>query len=240
MQALITGGTRGIGLGIAARFARDGHSLGLIYERNAEAAEATRTSLVAHGVEVATARADVADQNAVNDAVKSLEAELGGRFDVLVNNAGSVDDTLFLFASEERIRRTLDVHLLGAMHATRAVLKGMIAKRSGNIINVISPSAVRGRAGQSGYASAKGALLAWTKTLAQELGPSGIRVNALCPGLIDTDLVRGLPEGTRQGLLERVSMGRLGKPEEVAACAALLLRATYMHGAVLSVDGGLR
>lgn len=237
LQALITGGTRGIGLAIAERFARDGLAVGLIYEKNAEAAEAARVKI---GGRVAVACADVSNLEAVTAAVKALEAELGGRFDTLVNNAGAVDDALFLFTNEARIRRTLDVHLMGAMHATRSVCKGMMAKRSGVIINVISPSALRGRAGQSAYASAKGALLSWTKTLAQELGPSGVRVNALCPGLIDTDIVSGLPEATRAALLSRVSMGRLGRPDEVAACAALLLRATYMHGAVLSADGGLR
>jgi NAD(P)-dependent dehydrogenase (short-subunit alcohol dehydrogenase family) len=238
--ALVTGGTRGIGLGIAERLVKDGCAVGLIYQNNQDAAEAARATLGKDGGKVAIAKVDVRHAADVAAAVKALESELGARFTTVVNNAGAVDDALFLFASDERIRHTMDVHLFGAMNATRAVLKGMIAKRAGNIINVISPSAFRGRAGQSAYSAAKGALLSWTKTLAQELGASGIRVNALCPGLIDTDIVKALPENVKSGLLDRVSMGRLGLPEEVAACAAFLLRATYMHGAVLSVDGGLR
>jgi 3-oxoacyl-[acyl-carrier protein] reductase len=125
------------------------------------------------------------------------------------------------------------------MHMTRATLKGMIAKRGGNIINVISPSAFRGRPGQTAYAAAKGALLSFTKTLAAEVGGFGIRVNALLPGIIETDMTAGLSEEVRQGLLSRVSMARFGKPEEVASAAALLLRASYMHASVLCVDGGL-
>lgn len=235
-RALISGGTRGIGFAIAERFVQGGMSVGLLFQKDAQAAERARLAL---GDKVAVLACDVADSAQCDAAVKTLSEQLGGRFDVLVNNAGMVDDALFLFSDAQRLRRLMDVHLFGAMHLVRATLKGMIAKRHGAIINVISPSAFGGRPGQTGYAAAKAALLAFSKTLAQEVGPSGVRVNALSPGLIDTELVRALPEAVRADLLSRIPMGRIGTPAEVASAAALILRADYMHGAVLAVDGGL-
>lgn len=239
MLALVTGGTRGIGLAIAERLAKDGYSVGILYEKNHAAAAAARERLQALGAKVAVAAADVADFAQVDAAVKQIEAALGGRVTTVVNNAGVVDDGLFMMTAQARIDRLYAVHTGGAMNVVRATMKAMIAKKSGVIVNLISPSALRGRPGQSGYAAAKGALLAWTRTLAVELGPLGIRVNALCPGLIDTDMVRGLAEPLREELRGRIAMKRFGTADEVAAAASLLLRASYMQGAVLSVDGGL-
>ena len=239
-SALITGGTRGIGLAIAERFAKDGLDVGLIYASDDAAAERAASKIREQtSVKVAVAKADVADAEACKRAVKELEEALGGRVEVLVNNAGLVKDALFLFSDPAASAELMQVHLFGAMHMVRATLKGMIAKRSGCIINVISPSAFRGRPGQTAYAAAKGALLAFTTTLAQEVGAAGVRVNALLPGVIDTDMVRALPEAVQTELRARIAMERFGKPEEVSAAAALLLRARYMHAAVLSVDGGL-
>lgn len=239
MIAFITGGTKGIGRAIAERFAKDGMDVGLVYHSDDAAAELAATELRAHGTKIAIAKANVADAGECKRAVTELEAALGGRCDVLVNNAGMVDDALFLFSDHAKNARLVDVHLFGAMHMVRATLKGMMAKRKGCIINVISPSAIRGRPGQTAYAAAKGALLAFTSTLALETGPSGVRVNALLPGVIDTDMVRALPEQAQAELQARIPLGRSGRPEEVAAAAALLTRASYVHGAVLSVDGGL-
>lgn len=239
MIAFVTGGTRGIGRAIAERFAKDGMDVGLIYQADEAAAERAANELRAHGHKVAIAKANVADSDECKRAVAQLEAELAGRCDVLVNNAGMVDDALFLFSDQAKNERLMDVHMFGAMHMCRATLKGMMAKRKGCIINVISPSALRGRPGQTAYAAAKGALLAFTTTLALEVGPSGVRVNALLPGVIATDMVKALPEQVQAELNARIAMGRSGRPEEVAAAAALLTRASYVHGAVLSVDGGL-
>lgn len=234
--AIITGGTRGIGLAIAERFVRDGMDVGLVYSGDDAAAEKAKAQL---GGKTVAVKADVADLEQCKAAVAQIEKATGGRCEVLVNNAGVVQDALFLFSDQKQNERLVDVHLFGAMHMCRAVLKGMIAKRSGCIINVVSPSALRGRAGQTAYAAAKGALVSFTTTLAQEVGVSGVRVNALLPGVIDTDMVRNLPEKVRNELLARIPMERFGQPAEVAAAAALLTRASYVHGSVLSVDGGL-
>lgn len=233
--ALITGGTRGIGLGIATRLAADGYRLGLLYARDDEAA--ARAAVRLPGAVIA--RVDVADSAATIAQVAVLEAQLGERFTVLVNNAGHTADGLLMMQKPEDIERLLQVHLHAVIMLSRHVLRGMIASRGGHIVNIISPSALMGRAGQSVYAAAKGGVLAFTRALAQEVGRFGIRVNALSPGIIDTELVQSLPEALRAELLAQVPAGRMGTVDEVAAAVALLLRATYMTGTLIAVDGGL-
>ena len=233
--ALITGGTRGIGLGIATRLAADGYKLGLLYARDETAA--ARAAELLPGA--AIAKADVADTAGVLAAVASLEAQLGERFTVLVNNAGHTADGLLMMQKPEDIERLLQVHLHAVIMLSRQLLRGMIAQRGGHIVNIISPAALMGRAGQSVYAAAKGGVLAFTRALAQEVGRFGVRVNALSPGIIDTELVRNLPERLRAELLTQVPAGRMGTVAEVAAGVALLLRASYMTGTLIAVDGGL-
>ncbi len=233
--ALITGGTRGIGLGIAQRLHADGYQLALLYRHDEAAARAAEVALPG----AVTFAVDVGDSEAACAAATELEKKLGMRFTVLINNAGHTADGLLMMQKWDEAERLLQVHLHGAIALSRQVLRGMIAARGGNIINVISPAAFVGRAGQSVYAAAKGGLWAFTRALSQEVGRFGIRVNAISPGIIDTDLVRALPEALQKELLSEVPLGRLGSVAEVAAAVALVLRASYMTGAVVSVDGGI-
>ena len=233
--ALVTGGTRGIGLGIAKRLHRDGYKIGLLYREDEAAARAAADALPGAVV----MRADVADIEVTTATATALEQKLGERFTVLVNNAGHTHDGLLMMQKWDDIERLLAVHLHAAIALSRHLLKGMIAEKKGTIVNIISPSAFIGRAGQSVYAAAKGGLWAFTRTLAQEVGRFGIRVNAVSPGLIDTDLLRSLPDALQNELLGQVLLGRLGTTEEVAAAVALLIRVSYMTGALISVDGGL-
>jgi len=237
--ALVTGGTRGIGLAIAKRLAGEGATLGLLYARDHEAATAAVAEIASVGGQAKVLACDLNDLAAIPQAAAQLEKECGGKFSLLVNNAGFIDDRFLLFSDDAHLEQILNVNLKAAISLCRYCSKAMIAKKQGVMVNVISPAAQRGRPGQTAYAAAKGGLLSFTKTLAAELGPLGIRVNALSPGIIDTDLVASLPENVRNDLINRVPMRRMGHVHEVAAACMLLIRATYMSGTVLAVDGGL-
>jgi 3-oxoacyl-[acyl-carrier protein] reductase len=239
---IVTGGSRGIGRRIATAFAAAGADVVLNYERNAEAAEDAAAEVRALGrrcllVAGSVARPEVA--LALRDAAL---AELG-RIDVLVNNAGINRDGNLMMLRDAAWRDVLGVNLDGAFYCCRAVLPAMVAQGGGVILNMTSTAGIKGRAGQANYAATKGALIGLTKSLAQEYGGRGVRVNAIAPGFVETDMVAGVlgrPEA-RRGFTEATPLGRLGRPDDVVGAALYLASpaSAYVTGHVLLVNGGL-
>jgi 3-oxoacyl-[acyl-carrier protein] reductase len=239
--ALVTGASRGIGRAIAVALARGGASVALNYAGNAAAAEeALRLVLAAGAPKAKTYRFDVADSAACNAAVDSVIADLGA-LDILVNNAGIAVDQLVMRLKDEDWNRQLQVNLTGTFNLIRAASRPMMKARRGAIVNVTSVVGEMGNAGQAAYAAAKAGQIGLTKSVARELASRNIRVNAVAPGFIDTDMTAALPEPTRQKMMEAIPLARLGGAEDVANAVAFLAsdEASYVTGEVLRVNGGM-
>ncbi|HEY8884716.1 MAG TPA: 3-oxoacyl-[acyl-carrier-protein] reductase [Chloroflexota bacterium] len=237
---LVTGGSRGIGRAIARRFARNGARIGINYRQNQAAAEATAREVTELGGEPLLLPGDASDAPAVASALETLLGRWG-RIDVLVNNAGIVRDTLLLRMSEEDWDRVLETNLRSAFLCTRAALRPMLRQRSGRIINMASISGIRGNPGQANYSASKAALIGFTKSVAREVASRGITVNAVAPGLIETDITAQMPDKAREALITQIPLGRMGTPEDVAGLVAYLAseEAGYITGQAFVVDGGL-
>ncbi len=238
--ALVTGGSRGIGRAVVRELSRGGARVHFTWLRDEGAAARTEREVREEGGFARPARLDVCDGAAVEAWASAVEAS-ERRIDILVNSAGESADALLAFQGEAEWSRLIAVNLNGTRHACRAVLRAMIAERSGRIINLASVSALMGREGQTAYAAAKGGVLAFTRSLAREVAPFGITVNAVVPGPVDTGMWRELPEEQRASLLKHVPLGRAAAPEEIAQSVAFLASeaASYITGASLRVDGGL-
>lgn len=237
--AFVTGGSRGIGRAVVRRLAAEGYAVGINYLRSREQAEALAAELREQGVGALAVRADVADREAVTDAVRRVE-EAFGPVTALVNNAGIAQNDLFQDTPEELWRRMFAVHADGAFHTIQAVLPHMLHEKAGGIVNISSIWGLRGASCEVAYAASKAAVIGLTRSLAMELAPSHIRVNCVAPGVIATDMVKGLGEETMASLVDQTPAGRLGTPEDVARAVAFLLRedADFITGQVLTVDGG--
>lgn len=238
--AIVTGASRGIGRGIATILARQGAKVVVNYRGNEAAAQEVVAAIRAAGSEAIAAQGDVriaADANAL--VQKALDAY--GRVDILVNNAGTTRDTLLLRMSEEDWDLVLETNLKGVFHCTRAALRPMMRQRYGRIISVSSVSGLAGNAGQANYAAAKAGIVAFTKSVAKEVGSRGITVNAIAPGYVPTDLTSTLPQELIAEALSRTPLGRMGTPEDMGYAVAFLAsdEASFITGQVLSVDGGL-
>lgn len=234
--ALVTGGSRGIGRACALKLAEAGVNVVINYAGNDEAAEKTVKDIEAFGVKAAKKKFNVADKEAVDNAIKEIVEEFG-KIDILVNNAGITRDGLFMRMSETQWLDVINTNLNSAYFVTNPVSKLMIKQRSGAIINMASISGIYGNAGQANYSTAKAGLIGFTKALAKELASRNIRVNAVAPGFIQTDMTKDLP---MDAIIERIPLKKLGNPEDVAAAVKFLaLDTDYITGQVLSVDGGL-
>jgi len=237
--ALVTGATRGLGKAMAERLAREGATVVVTGRDAARAAEVAR-EIAAGGARAFGFRLEVSDAESVAELLRQVEDQVGA-VDILVNNAGVTRDTLLLRMSDEEWDEVIRVNLTGAYRLAKGVLRGMMKKRWGRIINISSVVGLIGNPGQTNYAASKAALIGFTKSLAREVASRGITVNAVAPGFIETDMTGALSKEQQERLAERIPLGRIGRPEEVASCVAFLASddASYITGHTLVVDGGL-
>ena len=236
----MTGASRGIGAAIACRLAQAGARVGVNYHSSREAAALVVEDIANNGGEALLVEGDVSQESFAKSAVKQV-VDQWQRIDILVNNAGINRDRLLLRMSAEDWDQVLDVDLRGAFLCTKFVMPHLIKQRKGRVVNISSVVGISGNPGQSNYAAAKAGLIGFTKAVAREVASRSVTVNALAPGFVTTGMVEEMPEKTRQQILDRIPMGRLGSPQDVAAAALFLCSegAGYITGQVLTIDGGL-
>lgn len=238
---VVTGGSRGIGRAIGLRMADPDTRIYFNYSASASTdAEETESLVKAAGGSAQAVRVDVGSREDVQGFFSRIVEE-SGRVDVLVNNAGITADGLMVRMKEEDWDRVLDINLKGAFYCTQAAAKTMMKQRSGRIINMASVVGVMGNAGQANYVASKAGLIGLTKTVARELAPRGITVNAVAPGFIETAMTAGLSEKVREAMLAQIPLGRMGQPEDVAEVVAFLAseEASYITGQVIHINGGM-
>ena len=238
--AIVTGAGRGIGREIALALAADGATVIVNYNGSKEAADETVSQITADGGTAEAVQCNVSDFAASEAFVKQV-LEKYKKVDILVNNAGVTRDNLIMRMSEEDYDAVLDTNLKGAFNMIKHLSRSFIKQRSGKIINISSVSGIRGNAGQSNYSASKAGLIGLTKSVAKELASRGINVNAVAPGLIDTDMTRALSDDAKKQLAASIPMGKIGSPSDVAKLVLFLAGegSDYITGQVISVDGGL-
>lgn len=237
---LVTGGSRGIGRAIATAFAKGGATVVFSYAGNEAAANETVAAITGAGGKAKAVRFDVADSNACAENVDAVVKEFG-RIDVLVNNAGVAIDGLVMRFKDEDWDKTLDTNLKGAFALIRAVSRPMMKQKGGAIINLTSVVGEMGNGGQAAYAASKAGMIGLTKSIARELASRNIRVNAVSPGFIATDMTAKIPDEAKTKMLENIPLGKLGTSEDIANAVLFLAgdSAAYITGEVLKVNGGM-
>ena len=238
--ALVTGGSRGIGAAVCAELGAAGAEVVVNYATSADAAEAVCAGIGAAGGPATAVAGDISTPEGAAALVSQVESEVGP-IAILVCNAGITRDNLIMKLSDDDWRAVVDTNLGGAFFTCRAVARPMLKRRAGAIVTMSSVVGVHGNAGQTNYAASKAGLIGLTKALAKELGGRGIRVNAIAPGYISTELTDALPEAARDAILGQTPLGRLGDPADVARAVRFLVSdaAAFVTGDVLAVDGGL-
>jgi len=239
IYALVTGGSRGIGRAVCLELSSKGFPVIINYNSNENAALETKKLIEVNGGKAELLKFNVADKNSVDSQIDGwYEKNPDDYIGILINNAGVRNDSLMIFMQDNQWNEVIDVSLNGFFFVTRRVLKLMLTKRNGKIINIVSLSGIKGISGQTNYSAAKAAVIGATKSLAQEVAPRKVTVNAIAPGFIETDMTKDLDV---EALKKSIPLGRFGKPEEVAALVGFLVSdaAGYITGEVISVNGGL-
>ncbi|MFZ5800555.1 MAG: 3-oxoacyl-[acyl-carrier-protein] reductase [Candidatus Omnitrophota bacterium] len=238
--AIVTGASRGIGREIALRLAREGAQVAFNYLQAKEAAESLLKGIESSGAEAMAAQCDVRDFAAVKEWVESVRQRFG-RLDILVNNAGVLRDKAFMLMEKNDWDAVVDTNLNGLFNVTRACIVTFLKQKSGQIVNISSVSGIIGTSRQTNYAASKAGIIGFTKSFAREVGPYNIRVNAVAPGYIETEMVTTFKEDYKKQLLEKIPLKRFGAAKEVADAVMFLLSPAgkYITGGVLVVDGGL-
>lgn len=238
--AVVTGASRGIGRAIALELARRGARVVVNYNRSAESAAEVVAAIKAAAGQAIVVQADVGDFEQATGLIQAAR-DTFGRIDILVNNAGTTRDQLLMLMKEEDWDDVLRTNLKSVFNCCKAAARPMVRQRQGRIINITSVSGIAGQGGQTNYAAAKAGIIGFTKSLAKELGPRNITVNAVAPGFIPTDLTARMPEEWKQRVIEMTPLRRMGRPEEVAYAVAFLAsdEAAFITGEILTVDGGL-
>ncbi|MBW9104280.1 3-oxoacyl-ACP reductase FabG [Paraburkholderia phenoliruptrix] len=237
--AIVTGAGQGIGAATALKFAQEGATV-VVCDMNPGAVQSVVGACREAGAQAAGFTVDIADREAVRDMVAEAREQFG-RVDILVNNAGITRDARLQNMTVEQFEQVMDVNLRGVFHATQAVLDSMIIQGAGVILNASSVVGIYGNYGQTNYAASKFGVIGFTKTWSRELGPKGIRVNAVAPGFIDTPILATIPGEVLEKMRSQVPLRRLGKPEEIANIYAFLAsdEASYINGAVIEASGGM-
>ncbi|MBQ5446005.1 MAG: 3-oxoacyl-[Lachnospiraceae bacterium] len=239
-NVIVTGGSRGIGRAICIKLAKEGYNVIFNYSKNNTEAEKTIKECEKYNVVVKGYKADIINSDECQELVRKAIDEFGS-IDVLVNNAGITRDSLIMRMKDEDFNDVLRVNLSGTFYMIKAVSKYMIKNRSGSIINMSSIVGLTGNAGQINYSASKAGIVGLTKSAAKELASKKIRVNAIAPGMIDTDMTRVLSEDIRNKIIDSIPLKEIGKPEDIANAVAFLASdmSRYITGQILSVDGGM-
>ncbi|MFF1925566.1 3-oxoacyl-ACP reductase FabG [Streptomyces sp. NPDC058221] len=236
--ALVTGGSRGIGRAVVLRLVRDGFDVAFCYQHESEAVAGLEKAVTELGGRVSHRRVNVADAAQVREWVLDVENSFGP-VDVVVTSAGIVRDGPLVMMQDKDWQDVIDVNLNGTYNVCRAAVFGMLKRKSGCIVNISSVAGVHGNSTQTNYSASKAGIIGFTKALSKEVGRYAVRVNAVAPGYIETDMVAGITDGLRSKAVAGISLGRMGQPDEVADAVAYLVTAEYVTGAVLQIDGGL-
>lgn len=236
--AIVTGASRGIGRAIALELAKQGISVCFTYLKNEDLASELVKEIEAKGVKALAIKADIKDFNSAKELIKKTIDNFG-QLDILINNAGIIRDKALMMMSEEDWREVIDTNLTGVFNVSRAAIVTFLKQKKGDIINISSVSGLIGLPRQTNYSASKAGVIGFTKALAKETGPFGVRVNAIAAGFIDTDMTKDLKPELKEGMLKIIPLGRFGRVDEVAKVVTFLLTNSYITGQTITIDGGL-
>lgn len=239
-NALITGGSRGIGRAIALELAKEGVNVAITYISNKGMAKEVIDKVEEYGVKGIAIKADVSNEEEINNLIKIVNGDIGG-IDILVNNAGITKDNLLIRMNSEDWDDVINTNLRGVYLCTKAVVRGMMKRRYGKIVNIASVVGISGNVGQGNYSASKAGIIGFTKSIAKELGSRGININGVAPGFVETDMTDVLNEKIKSEMLNQIPLKRFAKPEDIADVVVFLCseKANYITGQIINVDGGM-